>query len=119
MKKGKIWGETTVLLSTPFIEVHRLQIKPNAFCSLHKHNFKWNGFYVISGKLMIESHKNDYKLVDQTIINAGEFASFPPGEQHKFMSFGEPVECLEIYYPEPLSEDIVRSTVGGMVNETK
>jgi len=114
MKTGKVWGETTILLKTPFIEIHKLSIKPDAFCSLHKHEFKWNAFYVISGQLFIETHKNDYDLVDTTELNIGGFTSVKAGEFHKFYTKDKYCEALEIYYPEALSDDIVRKNVGGI-----
>ena len=49
MKAGKVWGETELVLQTPFVEFHRIWIKAGGFCSTHKHEFKWNMFYVSSG----------------------------------------------------------------------
>jgi mannose-6-phosphate isomerase-like protein (cupin superfamily) len=114
MLKGKIWGNTTLLLMTPFVELHRLFILPNRECSLHCHQFKWNAFWVLSGVLSIEVHKNDYQLVDVTSLSPGDFTTVKPGEYHKFISHGAPVEAFELYYPEPLSEDIIRKSVGGV-----
>ena len=54
MKAGKVWGTTRVLLATPAIEIHRLDILPNSFCSRHCHHFRWNAFYVESGMLCVE-----------------------------------------------------------------
>lgn len=115
MKTGKVWGTTTLLLKTPLIEIHKLEILPNCECSMHKHNYKWNAFYIISGKLKIEVKKNKYNLVDITEIDKGQFTTVQPGEFHKFISGEEPVEALEIYYPEELSEDIIREGVGGKI----
>lgn len=112
MKTGKVWGETTTLLKTPFVEVHRLFIRPNSTCSLHKHERKWNAFYVTDGTLFIEAHKLNYNLVDVTELRTGDFTTLPPGEFHRFYTRIAAVECLEIYYPEPLSEDIIRETIG-------
>lgn len=112
--QGKIWGKTECLLKTPLIEVHRIHIKANAVCSMHKHEYKWNMFYVISGKLDIEVRKNDYDLVDVTHLHAGEWTSVRPNEFHRFRSVTD-VEALEIYYLEPLTDDIVREDVGGLL----
>lgn len=115
MIAGKAWGSTELLLSTPFIEVHRLRILPHMQCSMHGHDYKWNAFYVISGELTIAVEKKSYPLVDETALRAGDFTTVKPGEFHRFISHNNPVEALEIYYPECLSEDIVRRDVGGMV----
>ena len=111
--KGKIWGKSETLLKTPIIEIHKLSINPNSYCSLHKHNFKWNAFIVVSGTLYISVHKNDYDLVDVTTLEKDQITTIPPGEFHKFHTLNSQVECFEIYYPELLSEDIIRKTVGG------
>lgn len=112
MKAGKVWGETTTLLTTPFVEVHRLSIYSNSTCSLHKHERKWNAFYVSRGQLFIEAHKQSYDLIDVTELFPGDFTTLPPGEFHRFYTRDLAVECLEIYYPEPLSDDIIRKTIG-------
>jgi mannose-6-phosphate isomerase-like protein (cupin superfamily) len=113
MRSGKVWGSTEVIISNPFVEVHRIHIEPNAHCSLHCHEKKVNAFFVISGSLKIEVHKNDYNLVDTTELTAGQRMAVKPKEYHRFISGPEPVEAIEIYYPEPLSEDIVRKDHGG------
>ena len=113
MIQGKVWGTTKVLLKTPLIELHEILVDSNSFCSLHKHEFKWNGFYVLEGQIYIEVHKNSYDLVDITELNKGDFTTIKPGEFHKFYTKDSTAKVIEVYYPEDLSEDIVRKTVGG------
>ena len=84
--QGKVWGQTEELLNTPLIEVHHITINPHMQCSMHKHEFKWNMFYVIEGTLAIDVRKNDYDLVDTTILKAGQWCSVRPNEFHKFRS---------------------------------
>lgn len=112
MIAGKVWGQTECLLQNPFVEFHRIDIAEGYHCSLHKHEHKWNAFYVVEGILEIEVHKEDYDLVDVTTLNPGDFTTVKPGEYHLFRSVTD-VVAFEVYYPEPLSEDIVRKTVGG------
>ena len=114
MKEGKIWGTTTDLLKSPAVEIHFIEIKPRTFCSLHKHQTKYNAFYLISGKLKIERWKNGYDLVDSTLLYPGDFTVVPPGEYHKFSSLDECSTGLEIYWSELDHEDIVRKSSGGM-----
>lgn len=111
MKYGKIWGTTRPLLQTPFVEVHHIKINKGGQCSYHEHKHKWNMFYVINGLLEIHVKKNRYALVDVTLLKDGEYTTVMPTEKHFFKAKAD-VEALEIYYPEPLSEDIVRDTVG-------
>lgn len=112
MRLGKVWGCTELLLRTPLLEIHRLTILPNARCSMHSHAYKHNGFLVLSGRLKIETEKQDYPLTDATEIGPGEFTSVKPGEFHRFVSGDEPVIAVEMYYLEPLSEDIIRKDCG-------
>lgn len=116
MVTGKVWGETRALLVTPMIEVHRILIQPGMVCSMHKHQFKWNAFLVIRGRLNIEVRKKDYALTDVTELREGDFTTVAPGEFHRFVSLDEYVDALEIYYPEGLSADIVRENVGGLAS---
>ncbi len=111
MKAGKVWGYTIDLLKTPLIEVHHIGVNKGSVCSLHKHEFKWNLFYVIHGELAIEVHKQDYDGVDTTILEASEWTTVRPNEYHRFHAITD-CEALEIYYLEPLSSDIVRANIG-------
>ena len=115
-KAGKVWGQTIELLKTPLIEVHHIFVTKQCVCSMHKHEFKWNMFYVIRGELAIEVQKNDYDLLDTTVLGPSEWTSVKPNEFHRFRSITA-VEALEIYYLEPLTADIVRQNVGGAFEE--
>ena len=50
---GKIWGSTELIEANGALEFHRIFTKKGGVCSKHKHEFKWNGFYVESGQLLI------------------------------------------------------------------
>lgn len=116
---GKIWGKTELMIRTPLVEVHRLEIIPNAFCSWHRHNFKWNAFICTEGQLFIETRKNDYDLTDTTYLNPGDITTVKPGEVHRFYTLGLTCKAFELYYPESLSEDIIRESVGGVTAENQ
>jgi mannose-6-phosphate isomerase-like protein (cupin superfamily) len=116
MKEGKIWGSTQVILSNPFVSIHRLTIKPNAHCSLHCHEFRWNAFLVLSGRLTVEVYQKKYSLIDSTELGPGDDTTVRPGLWHRFLTGNEAADVLEIYYPEALADsDIVRKDVGGIV----
>jgi mannose-6-phosphate isomerase-like protein (cupin superfamily) len=117
MLRGKVWGTTESLLVTPMIEVHRISIKPHSHCSIHKHEYKYNMFYVIDGKIEIHVRKNDYDLTDVTELWSGDHTSVAPNEYHMFKNTEpDPAKVLEIYYLNPISEDIIRETVGGIID---
>ena len=85
MKAGKIWGQTELIHANGVLEFHRIEFKKNVACSKHKHKFKWNGFFVESGKMMVRVWQKDYDLVDETILNPGEFTQVKPGVYHQFI----------------------------------
>jgi mannose-6-phosphate isomerase-like protein (cupin superfamily) len=113
MLVGKVWGSTTAVIATPLFGAHRLEIKPNFECSLHKHQMKWNAFLVLEGELFIDVKKNDYDLVDTTRLGPGEMTTVAPGEFHKFRTGARACLAYEFYYLSPLAEDIQRKNCGG------
>ena len=48
------------------------------------HKYKWNGFFVESGKMLVRVWQDDQGLVDETILNAGDFTQVKPGKVHQF-----------------------------------
>ena len=69
-KAGKIWGQTELILANSSCEFHRIDFVKGGVCSKHKHEWKWNGFYVMSGEMKIRVWQKDYDLVDETILKA-------------------------------------------------
>jgi mannose-6-phosphate isomerase-like protein (cupin superfamily) len=114
-KEGKVWGTTQALIRSPVIEVHKIIINKNGYCSQHTHQSKINAFYIISGELEVHRWK-DYGLCDITILKAGELSVVPAGESHRFKAIYR-TEALEIYWSELNHDDIQRSSVGGMNKE--
>jgi quercetin dioxygenase-like cupin family protein len=111
MKQGKIWGSTEEVIDIPQFSLHRLDIQKNHTCSEHKHDYKFNGFYVETGKLLIKIWKNDYDLVDKTILGPNEKTIVKPDEFHQFVALEDTI-AYEYYWCELQSHDIVRRTCG-------
>ena len=78
MKQGKVWGMTELICANHALEFHRIDFKKGGVCSKHKHKFKWNGFYVVSGKLLIRNWRHCQDLLDETILGPGEFNAVEP-----------------------------------------
>ena len=110
--QGKVWGKTMELFNKNNVEIHRIEAKKQGFCSEHKHEHKHNAFFVESGKLLVTVWKNDYSLIDETVIANGEMTIVKPGEFHKFEALENTV-AYEIYWTELSSSDIVRKNCGG------
>lgn len=109
--QGKVWGLTQLLLSNKTLEMHRIGFNAGSKCSKHKHNTKFNLFYVLAGSMLVRTWKNDYDLVDETILSSGQFTTVKPGEYHQFEGLSDG-EALELYWSEFDPNDIVRDGVG-------
>ena len=112
---GKIWGQTKLIHKNGVLEFHRIDFKAGYKCSEHKHSFKWNGFYVESGKMIVRVWQDDQGLVDKTILNAGDFTQVKPGKFHQFEGIEDGV-AFELYWAEFNHDDIQRRTSGSSVD---
>lgn len=110
-KAGKIWGETVLLEANGVLEFHRITIKKGGVCSKHKHRFKWNGFFVEQGELLIRVWKENYDLIDETIIRSGQYTKVAPGEYHQFEAMEDTI-AFELYWAEFAHDDIARENTG-------
>lgn len=113
-KAGKVWGWTRKIFESPYVQVNMIMVNPSRFCSEHKHEHKYNAFFILDGILDIKVWKNDYELVDLTVANQYDMITVSPGEFHKFENNSEKiVEALEIYWVENIATDIIRRVCGG------
>ena len=108
---GKIWGQTELIHKNGVLEFHRIDYKAGYKCSEHKHNFKWNGFFVESGKMLIRVWQDDQSLIDETILEAGDFTMIKPGKFHQFEGLEDGI-AFELYWAEFNHDDINRRTSG-------
>ena len=70
---GKVWGQTELVEANGALEFHRIDMNKGGVCSKHKHNFKWNGFYVESGTMLVRIWHKDLFLVAETVLAAGDY----------------------------------------------
>ncbi|OGD22327.1 MAG: hypothetical protein A2Y70_03040 [Candidatus Aminicenantes bacterium RBG_13_64_14] len=110
-KEGKVWGETTDVIETPFFSIHYLSVEAGGFCSEHRHEAKKNIFFVLAGRLRIRIWREG-GLVDEIDLLAGQDTEIPPGVYHQFRAI-EPTLAIEIYEVELRPGDIERRTRGG------
>jgi mannose-6-phosphate isomerase-like protein (cupin superfamily) len=114
MRAGKVWGNTELILANSFLEFHRIEFKGGFKCSEHYHRTKYNGFFVEAGKMLIRvwQSADQTGLVDETILEAGQFTQVGPGLMHQFEGLEDGV-AFELYWAEPLNQnDIVRRSMG-------
>jgi mannose-6-phosphate isomerase-like protein (cupin superfamily) len=110
--QGKVWGNTSSLFEKNNVEIHRIEAKMGSYCSRHKHEYKYNMFFLEAGEMQIEVWKNDYDLVDITTLFPGNSTTVSPGEYHIFRAIKDSI-CFEIYWVELSNKDIIRENVGG------
>ena len=112
---GKVWGQTELVHANGVLEFHRIEYKKGGVCSKHIHEYKWNGFFVESGEMLVRVWQKDYDLIDETILNAGDFMRVKPGVFHQFIGLEDGV-AFELYWAEFDHNDIKRESVGQHVN---
>ena len=106
----KSWGEKTNIFQNDLCEVSLLDLNPYQRCSWHRHESKYNLFYVLSGLLVL-------KLEDgQTDVHPGQIFTTVPGEYHEFQTRDLKTTCLEIMYVKYDSHDIQRVSIGGPID---
>tara|TARA_X000001316_G_C922197_1_gene37113 strand:+ start:2574 stop:3080 length:507 start_codon:yes stop_codon:yes gene_type:complete len=111
MKAGKVWGTTELIEANGALEFHRIEMEEGGVCSKHLHRYKWNGFYVESGRMLIRTWQRDYDLVDVTVLQEGDYHKVKPGLYHQFECLKEGV-AYELYWAEFNHNDIERESVG-------
>ncbi len=113
MIAGKVWGTTEEIEANGVLEFHRIEMEAGGVCSKHKHEFKWNGFFVESGKMIVRVWQDGEQqgLVDETILEAGDFTQVKPGKIHQFEGVEDGV-AFELYWAEFNHDDIKRRTIG-------
>lgn len=115
MLQGKIWGQTQSIFDKNNVEIHRIKASKGGYCSEHVHSFKFNLFFVESGKLKVTIFRGDDELhpTDSTILTPGMSSLVKPGEKHMFEALEDSV-AYEIYWVELNSDDITRYERGGI-----
>ena len=112
IKFDKIWGTTQKILSINNVEVHRIEIKKDTFCSRHFHRYKHNGFFLESGSLAINVWKPPANILDSTLLKPGDYTTVEPNIEHQFEALEDSI-AYEFYWTEFMGEDITRLTIGG------
>jgi len=107
----KVWGERRRIHLDDKNEIDLLYIKKNTFCSTHNHKTKINKFYVVQGRVRIETEYGNVVLKPNDV-----WVSRPP-QVHRFCAEEDSV-MIEMAYVEKGKidpDDINRITQGGKV----
>ena len=111
---GKCWGTTSPIFNKNNVEIHRITGIKGARSSTHSHTSKLSMFFVERGKIAIIVEKNDYKLIDKTVLCTGQSTIIRPHEFHRFEVLEDDTICYEIYWTEIDPNDIVRKDCGSL-----
>lgn len=110
----KLWGMNYVMHLDNIFQACHITIKKGGYCSNHKHTHKWNQFYVISGKLAVQTYRDGSSTPDSIFfLGPQDSIKIMPGVNHKFHAL-EDTEAIEIYSVSVSEEDILREDTGGM-----
>lgn len=118
MKTIKAWGSSTQRVDSDCLTVFEIEVVAGGYCSKHIHQRKSNGFTVEQGELTVRIWVTvDYKA-EVVLSPSSGCLIIPPNIPHQFIS-ETGCRAFEIYFKqegevEPLSEDIIRYSVGGL-----
>lgn len=101
----KIWGTNMEIYSNDLCSINKLHVKKGGVCSWHSHKVKYNIFFVVSGKLEIQTDIGNSVLVeDQNFM-------ISPGTKHLFRALEDTI-AIEIMFVKYDHNDIQREKVG-------
>ena len=103
----KSWGEKENIFCNDLCEVSVLRLEPMNRCSWHRHQAKFNLFYVLEGSILIKMDEAPVR------VDRGQTFTTRPGEWHEFQTGEHPALVIEVMYVKYEAEDIERQSVGG------
>ena len=111
--KAKDWGVNRPVYRDHLTELHHASIAPGGASSVHRHDFKWNLFYVAAGGVRVEFYGDDAvptrAPVETADLVAREQLVVWPSAWHRFVAGPDGCELIEQYGVCPVEPgDIVR-----------
>jgi len=101
----KVWGERWLLREDSTHAISYLELKAKTCCSFHKHQAKFNLFFLIDGHVSIKTEFGETKL------HPGQIFTVKPGEPHMFIVH-ENSKMIEEMYVSYDETDIERFQLG-------
>jgi len=105
----KVWGKIFTIFKNEKCKIDYLYVEKDSCCSIHKHSFKKNIFFLISGDIRIITDFGEHKLEKAKPFDVAS------GITHQFKALKNSF-MLEIAYVEKgklKEEDINRKIQGG------
>lgn len=110
IKSLKVWGTKQVLWENSMCEIDILSLKKDTRCSWHKHQQKYNLFYLVNGSVGIRTEEGE------SILSSGELIEVQPGMFHEFRVYEDSM-MIEIMYVNYDESDIERANEGGKLGK--
>jgi len=105
----KTWGQKWAIFKNDTCETSVLYLNPGQRCSWHKHQSKYNMFFVVAGDINV---KHEWGT---THVAQGQTFTTAPGEWHEFQTINVPATIIEVMYVQYNDDDIERKTLGGPI----
>lgn len=106
----KVWGHRWLIRKDSTHATSYLELDKGYRCSFHRHQAKFNLFFVISGRVGIKTEDGEVVLTD------GQSFTIEPGRWHEFRVY-ENSEMIEEMYVSYDEGDIERKVLGGPLDD--
>ncbi len=94
------WGNYSILLREPGLQVKRIEIKPGLRFSLQKHLKRAEKWIILSGQGIVTLGEKEIP------IHKGVFIDVPQGQVHRMQNTGkDPLVFIEVQFGDYLGED--------------
>lgn len=107
----KTWGEKWNIFQSDLDEVSYLDLRSWQRCSWHRHQAKYNLFFVVEGEIWIKTTDGI------SHVRKNEIFTTRPGEWHEFQTHEHPARIIEVMYVKYAAEDIERTEIGGALEK--
>ena len=108
----KVWGHEEWIVNNPKYCGKKLVLKQGFRCSMHKHNIKDETFYLLSGKILLESEFDGQKT--KILMTSGDVFHVKIGMWHRFTGLVDS-EIME-FSTFHMDEDSIRREDSGAVD---
>ena len=108
----KIWGHEEWIVNNPKYCGKKLVLKKGRRCSVHKHDIKEETFYILTGKVLLETEFEGKK--ESRLMTPGDVKHIKIGMWHRFTGIADS-EIIE-FSTFHMDEDSVRKEPSGIVD---
>ena len=108
----KVWGREEWIVNNPKYCGKKMMINKGYRCSMHYHKIKEESFYMLSGKIYLETSLEGVK--NNKVLHPGDIVHIQPYELHRFTGL-EDSEMME-FSTHHMDVDSYREELSGKVD---